>query len=93
MIRLLTLAAFTVAILSSPATAGGCVMSYCKDGATTRSYITNTRRQIVGDLYNPGHGRRTQIRNNRRQILGYVERDGTITNTRRQRVLEIEVRD
>ena len=88
MIRLLALAALAVAILASPATAGGCVMSYCKTPATHK--ITNERRQIVGDVYNPGHGRPLQIRNNRRQILGYIEHDGTITNTRRQRVLEIE---
>ena len=85
-------AALAVAILATPASAA-CLMSYCKDTAPTRSYITNTHRQIVGDLYDPGHGRRTQIRNTRRQILGYIEADGTITNTRRQKVLEIEVRD
>lgn len=40
----------------------------------------------VGDIYNPGHGRRLQIRNNHRQIIGYVEADGTVTNTRRQKI-------
>jgi hypothetical protein len=57
---------------------------------TSRSYITNTHRQKVGDIYNPGHGRRLQIRNNHRQIIGYIERDGTVTNTSRQRIDTID---
>ena len=52
--------------------------------------ITNTHRQRVGDIYDPGHGRRTQIRNNSLQILGYIEADGTITNPHRQKVGSIE---
>ena len=56
----------------------------------TRSYIVNTHRQKVGDIYDPGHGRRLQIRNNHRQIIGYIERDGTVTNTHRQKVAGIE---
>ena len=52
--------------------------------------ITNPNRQRIGDLYNPGHGRRTQIRNNSQQILGYIEADGTITNPHRQRIGNIE---
>ena len=91
MIRLLALAAFTVAILASSPASAACVMSYCKKDAPTRSYITNTHRQIVGDLYDPGHGRRVQIRTNQRVIIGYIESDGTITNTSRQEVLSIEV--
>jgi hypothetical protein len=35
---------------------------------------------------NQGHGRRLQIRNNHRQIIGYIEHDGTVTNTHRQKV-------
>jgi hypothetical protein len=46
----------------------------------------NTHRQKVGDIHDPGHGRRLQIRNNHRQIIGYIERDGTATNTHRQKV-------
>ncbi len=90
--RVLILAAFAVALSAAPASAT-CIMSYCKDGAVTaststptRSYITNTHRQKVGDLYDPGHGRRLQIRNNHRQIIGYIEHDGTVTNTHRQKV-------
>jgi hypothetical protein len=64
---------------------GACEMSYCKDKAPTRSYITNTHRQKVGDLYKPGSGQRTQIRDRSRRIIGYVEMDGTITNTHRQK--------
>ncbi len=88
MIRLLALAAFAV-VLASPATAG-CVLNHCKKDAPTRSYITNTHRQIVGDLYGPGHGQRIQIRDKHRRIIGYIERDGTITTTRRQPVANIE---
>ncbi len=57
--RILILAALAV-VLSSPEASARCIMSYCKDGATstpTRSYITNTHRQKVGDLYDPGHRR------------------------------------
>jgi len=73
----------------SPASAR-CIMSYCKDRAATtstpmRSYITNTHRQKVGDLYDPGHERRVQIRDNSRRIIGYVQGDGTVTNTHRQK--------
>ena len=54
--------------------------------------ITNKHRQRVGDIYNPGTGR-LQIRNNSRQIIGYIERDGTVTNTSRQRVGTIDLGD
>ncbi len=68
---------------------GACLMSYCKTPATHK--ITNEHRQIIGDVYDPGHGRPLQLRNNSRQILGYIQADGTVRNTRGQRVLEIEV--
>ena len=54
-------------------------------GPSTR-VITNTARQRLGDLYHPGGDRRVQIRDNNLKILGYVEKDGTITNTNRQRI-------
>ena len=57
----------------------------------SRVYITNTSRQRLGDLYSPGHGRRIQIRDTSRRIIGYVEPDGTVTNTRRQPVADIEL--
>ena len=76
-------------LLASPASAA-CVLSYCKYKAPTRSYITNTHRQKVGDLYSPGQGRRVQIRDTSRRIIGYVESSGKITNTRRQPVAIIE---
>ncbi len=91
--RVLILAAFAVALSAAPASAT-CIMSYCKDGAVTASTpapstswaITNTSRQRLGDVYNPGHGRRVQIRDTSRRIIGYIERDGTVTNTHRQKV-------
>ncbi len=92
--RIVILAALAVILATSPASAR-CIMSYCKDApATTASTpapstswaITNTSRQRLGDVYNPGHGRRLQIRDNSRRIIGYIERDGTVTNTSRQRV-------
>ena len=75
--------------LATPAQSA-CLMSYCKDKAPTRSYITNTHRQKFGDLYTPGPGRRTQIRDTSRRILGYVELDGSITNPSRQKVGSVE---
>ena len=89
MIRIMTLATLAV-IVASPAAAGGCLMSYCKDKAPTRSYITNTHRQKVGDLYKPGPGQRVQIRDTSRRIIGYIELDGTITNPSRQKVGSVE---
>ncbi len=89
---LIILAAFAVALSAAPASAT-CIMSYCKDGAVTASpapskswAITNTSRQRLGDIYNPGHGRRVQIRDTSRRIIGYIERDGIVTNTHRQKV-------
>ena len=91
----ITLAVGAVMALSAAPASARCIMSYCKDRETTatptRSYITNTHRQKVGDLYDPGHGRRLQIRDNDRRIIGYIERDGTVTNTRRQPVAVIEL--
>ena len=97
--RVLILAAFAVALsaaLASPPVAAACIMSYCKDGATstpapsTSWAITNTSRQRLGDVYKPGHGRRLQLREIDRRILGYIERDGDITNKRWRKVGEIE---
>ena len=92
------LAALAV-ILSSPEASAACVMSYCKgDSAATSTpvpstswAITNTSRQRLGDVYNPGHGRRVQIRDTSRRIIGYIERDGTATNTSRQPVGPIDL--
>ena len=93
--RILILAALPLAvILASPPASAQCIMSYCRDRTTettpTRNYIVNQNRQIIGDIYDPKHGRRVQIRDNDRQILFYVEKDGTITNTRRQKIGTIE---
>ncbi len=80
-------------VLSSPEASAACIMSYCKDSSTastpapsTSWVITNTSRQRLEDVYNPGHGRRLQIRDNSRRIIGYIERDGTVTNTHRQKI-------
>ena len=81
-------------ILASPPVSAQCIMSYCKNRETTatptRSYITNQHRQIIGDLYDPGHGRRIQIRDKNRKILGYIERTGKVTDSRRREVGGIE---
>ncbi len=52
--------------------------------------ITNDRRQFVGDVYDPGHGRRLQLRDDRGKIVGYIEKDGTLTDTRRRKIGDIE---
>ncbi len=89
----LILATLATLILASPEASARCIMSYCKDSSTastpapsTSWAITNTHRQRLGDIYNPGGGRRVQIRDNSRRIIGYIERDGTVTNTHRQKV-------
>ena len=86
------LAVGVVMALSAAPVAAACVMSYCRDNAATapapgeRRAITNTSRQRLGDIYSPGHGRRVQIRDTSRRIIGYIEADGRVTNTSRQRV-------
>ncbi len=94
--RTLVLAILAVILVTSPASAR-CMMSYCKDATATVSpapstswAITNQDRQRIGDIYNPGHGRRLQIRDTSRRIIGYIERDGDITDKRRRKVGEIE---
>ncbi len=88
----LILATLATLVLASPEAFARCIMSYCKDSSTaspapsTSWAITNTSRQRLGDVYNPGHGRRLQLRDNDRRIIGYIERDGTVTNTHRQKV-------
>ena len=52
--------------------------------------ITNDRRQTIGDIYDPGHGRRLQLRDDRGRIVGYIERDGTVTDTRRRELGDVE---
>lgn len=57
--------------------ARSCEWKYCQNqivGDNPVRPITNTHRQRVGDIYDPGHGR-LQIRNNSRQIIGYIERN------------------
>lgn len=99
MIRSLTLATLALFLIASPArlqpvvAAGKCYSWRCDESKVetpSRQYITNTHRQRIGDLYKPAPNRRTQIRDNSRRIMGYVENDGTITNTHRQKVLGIE---
>ncbi len=89
MIRLLAVAALAV-IVASPEASARCILSHCKDKAPTRSYITNTHRQKVADVYDPGHGQRLQIRDRHRRIIGFIEADGSITNPSRQKKGSIE---
>lgn len=93
MTRLIILATVAALILAVPPVAAGCIMSYCQNrqGQTpSRSHITDINRRIVGDLYDPGHGRRVQIRDADRRIIGYIERSGKITDTRRRKVGSIQ---
>lgn len=82
--------ALALATCTPPPSYAACLMSWCKDGQPVkkRTYITNTSRQIVGDLYDPGTGR-IQIRDTSRRIVGYVERNGRVTNTHRQKIGKI----
>ncbi len=91
----LILATLATLVLARREASARCLMSYCQDATASTSTpapstswaITNTHRQRLGDVYNPGSGRRLQIRDNSRRIIGYVERDGTVTNTHRQPVV------
>ncbi len=85
-------------LIATPVTAEARCFKFQRDcGASTSTptpstrVITNTARQRLGDLYDPGPGRRLQIRNTARQILGYIEKpSGRITNTSRQEIGNIE---
>lgn len=92
----LPVALLMLAVTTNPADArcfkfqNDCGASASTPTPSTR-VITNTARQRLGDLYDPGPGRRLQIRNNARQILGYIEKpSGRITNTSRQEIGNIE---
>jgi hypothetical protein len=86
MILAVLTAFLAVPLATSPAFAK-CSFNIC---AGERAKLLDSRKLRVGDIYNPGHGRRLQIRNKHRQILGYIERSGKITDTRRRRVGSIE---
>ena len=88
-VLLIVLALFLVWLETSPVL-GACVLSHCKTEAQApkRTYITNTHRQKVGDLYDPGTGR-IQIRDTSRRIVSYIERSGRIINTHRQKIGQI----
>jgi hypothetical protein len=93
MIKIAPISILLIALSASPASATcyswqkGC-QSTVAGGvkAGERWKITNAHRQRLGDIYNPGHGRRLQIRDTHRRIVGYIEPDGTVTNTRRQEI-------
>ena len=91
-LKALAMLTFGVPLLAISATASSaeCKFKFCAGRADTSGpstrVITNTARQRLGDLYHPGGDRRVQIRDNNLKILGYVEKDGTITNTNRQRI-------
>jgi len=71
-----------LAMCQPPPSYAACLLSHCK---TERTRVTNTHRQIVGDLYTPVPGQRTQIRDTHRRILGYLLLRGIITNPSRQK--------
>jgi len=60
------------------------IATYKLADSAERTKITNKHRQIIGDLYDPGHGQRIQIRDKHRRIIGYIRADGKITDTRRR---------
>lgn len=78
-----------LATCGPPPSYAACLLSHCK---TERTPITNTHRQIIGDLYTPVPGQRTQIRDTHRRIVGYIETSGRIINTKRQKIGEINGR-
>ncbi len=79
MSKILTLAALRA--IAMPATAGS-----VEAGKVKRHKITNDRRQVIGDVYDPGQGRRLRIRDRHRRIIGYIEKDGDIADKRRRKV-------
>ncbi len=88
--RLMILAVLTatlaVSVATSPAFAK-CTFNIC---AGERAKLLDGRKLRVGDIYNPGHGRRLQIRDRNLRVLGYIEPSGKITDKRRRMVGSIE---
>ena len=88
--RLMILAILTtflaVSVATSPAFAK-CSFRIC---AGERAKLLDGRKLRVGDIYNPGHGRRLQIPDKNLRVLGYIERSGKITDRRRRRLGSIE---
>lgn len=78
--KLMVLVALGLLLASGP---------YREAASAERTKIYDSRNRQVGDIYDPGHGRRLQIRDNNRRIIGYVERSGKITDTRRRKVGEV----
>ena len=58
---------------------GGSVVSI-----PSRAYITDKDRRVVGDVYNPGPGRRVQIRDKHRRVKWYIDKNGNITDKHRR---------
>ena len=89
--RLMILAVLTaflaVSLATSPAFAK-CTLNIC---AGERAKLLDERKVRVGDIYNPGHGKRLQIRDKNLRVLGYIESSGKITDTRRRNLGRIEV--
>ena len=67
--------AFCVALSAAPGPSGA--------GEIKRYKITDERRRVIGDIYDPGTGGRLQIRDKHRRIIGCIEGDGDVTNQRR----------
>ncbi len=88
--RLMILAVLTaflaVPLATSPAEAK-CSFNIC---AGERAKLLDSQKLRVGDIYNPGHGRRLQIRDKNLRVLGYIESSGKITDRRRRKVGSIE---
>ncbi len=72
-------------LMAVPATAGS-----VEAGERHTYKITDDRRRVIGDIYDPGTGGRLQIRDKHRRIIGYIEKDGDITDKSRRKVGEIE---
>ena len=98
MIKIAPISILLIALSASPASATcwswqkSCQVTVAGNVKAGEKWkITNAHRQRLGDIYNPGHGRRLQIRDKDRRIIGYIEADGTVTNTRRQRIGGIDL--
>ena len=82
MIQAVLIAILAVFLASSP-TVAKCSFGIC---AGERAKLLDSRKLRVGDIYNPGHGRRLQIRDKNLRVLGYIEKSGKITDKQRRSV-------
>lgn len=93
--HMIILAALAVLLATSPASAACQFKFQCNpmvDMTKPRAILDSDGLGVRAEIYNPNvPGKPLQIRDPRTlRVLGFIERDGTLTDTRRRKVGEIK---